>query len=135
MFKRFIVATAMISTLALGTPVFAQVLNTGLSEAAGPMGAGYKDQNLAPMIGYLISILLGLLGIIFLLLTIYAGFTWMTAMGEAKKVDVAKGTLARAVIGLVIVLSAYAISKFVVTTLTDTPYSGVQDAIDNGGLE
>jgi uncharacterized membrane protein YwzB len=101
-------------------PVLAITLDDGLSGAAGV--ANYEPTpNLAATIGFLIKVALGLLGIIFLVLTLYAGFTWMTAMGDAKKVETAKATLARAVIGLAIVLSAYAISSFVVNMLETNP--------------
>lgn len=101
-------------------PVLAITLDDGLPIAAG--SASYEQTpNLAATIGFLIKVALGLLGIIFLVLTLYAGFTWMTAMGEVKKVETAKATLARAVIGLAIVLSAYAISSFVVNTLETNP--------------
>ena len=60
---------------------------------------------------------LSLLGIIFLVLIIYAGFNWMTAQGDEKKVDTAKDTLTRAVIGLIIITAAYSITYFVFSNL------------------
>ena len=48
---------------------------------------------------------------------IYAGFEWMTAQGDEKKVDKAKDTLTRAVIGLIIIIAAYSITYFVFTSL------------------
>ena len=60
-----------------------------------------------------IKIILGLLGIIAVILIIYAGFQWMTAAGDANKVGSAKSLLINAAIGLVIILSAYAIAEFV----------------------
>lgn len=60
----------------------------------------------------IIRVLLGLLGMIFFSLTIYAGFLWMTAGGEDEKVTKAKSLLSQAVIGLVIVLSAFSITLF-----------------------
>jgi len=60
---------------------------------------------------------LGLLGIIFLVLIITAGYKWMMAQGNEEKVTEAKDTMYRAVIGLIIVVSAYAISYFVFNAL------------------
>lgn len=133
MLKNISLASSIAVILLMANTALAQVLDVGLENAA-ELGAGYTDGNLEVTMGYFISILIGVLGIIFLLLTLYAGFTWMTAMGDAKKIETAKSTLTRAVIGLVIVLSAYAITNFVVRALADTPYSGVQDAIDRGAL-
>lgn len=86
--------------------------------------SGLGDQPLDETLGMLINVLLGLLGIIFLVLTIYAGFLWMTAGGDEKKVAKAKGIIITAVIGLVILLSAYAISTFVLEQLISATGSG-----------
>ncbi len=74
---------------------------------------GLSDNDLTTTIGTLINIGLSLLGIVFLLLTLYAGWLWMTSQGDDKKTGKAKDILVTAVVGLVILLSAYAISNFV----------------------
>jgi len=82
--------------------------------------AGYEtaDQyTLARIIGVVIQAFLSLLGIIFVVLMIYAGYNWMMAQGEEDKVVKAKDTLKRAVIGLVITIGAYAISTWVIYML------------------
>ena len=71
------------------------------------------------LIGRIISQVLGLLGIIFLCLTVYAGYKWMLARGNEKDVETAKDTLRTAVIGMAITLASYAISNFVVSKLID----------------
>lgn len=91
-------------------------LTTGLTEVGGEAGI-QTDRSLEETIGQLINVVLGFLGIIFLLLVIYAGFLWMTAGGNSDKVDKAKSILIQATIGLVILLAAYAITSFVVTQL------------------
>ena len=80
---------------------------------AEPTGAN----SLPGIIQTAISAFLGLLGIIFLVLIIYAGFEWMTAQGDEEKVTKAKDTLTRAVIGLVIIIAAYSITYFVFSSL------------------
>ncbi len=72
---------------------------------------------LAEIIKYAITAFLGLLGVIFLVLIIYAGFNWMTAQGDENKVTMAKDTLVRAVIGLIIIIAAYSITYFVFSNL------------------
>ncbi len=79
---------------------------------------GQADVPLTETVGRLISVFLGLLGVIFLVLVIYAGFIWMTAQGDPKAVDKARNILISAVVGLVILLASYAISSFVITQLT-----------------
>ena len=66
-----------------------------------------------------INTILGLLALIFIVLLIYAGFTFMTAQGDDKKVTKAKDTIRNAVIGVVIILFAYIITNIVFTLIFD----------------
>ncbi|PKM91694.1 hypothetical protein CVU82_00595 [Candidatus Falkowbacteria bacterium HGW-Falkowbacteria-1] len=61
----------------------------------------------------IINIFLGILGIVAVSLIIFAGFTWMTSEGNEEKVSKAKGILKSAVVGLIIVLSAWGIVSFI----------------------
>ena len=70
------------------------------------------------VVGKLIAAGLSLVAFIFFVLVLYAGITWMVARGDSSKVDKAKDTLESAIIGLVLVISAYAIVNFVLTALT-----------------
>lgn len=65
------------------------------------------------MIGIVIKAALSLIGIFFIVLIIYAGYTWMLSRGDEAEAKKAKDTISRAVIGLFIVLSAYAITEFI----------------------
>ena len=78
-------------------------------------GLGKRD--VRETIATIIRILLGLLGMVSLVFIIYAGFTWMTAGGNEEKVTTAKKTLWAAIIGLVIIMSAYSIMNFVFSNL------------------
>jgi hypothetical protein len=72
------------------------------------------------MIGIVIETFLGILGVIFLVLMILAGYNWMTAHGDEQKVTKAKDTIRQAIIGLIVVLGAYAISYYVIKYLGDS---------------
>lgn len=94
------------------------VANTGLEQAAD--AAGLRSQNTADfvtLLGNIIGAVLGLLGVVFIVLVIYAGFLYMTAGGEADKIKQAKSIVINAVIGLVLIFAAYAISGFVFTAI------------------
>jgi len=80
-------------------------------------GSGTNKLDLATLVGNLIRASLLLLGIIFLGLTVYAGYLWMTAAGQEEKITEAKKTLIRASIGMAIVLGSYAITNFVINNL------------------
>ena len=77
-------------------------------------GLGHSDVRL--VIARIIRVVLGLLGMGAIVLMLYAGFTWMTSMGNQEKIDKAKKTIFGAAIGLAIILSAYAITNFILKT-------------------
>lgn len=80
--------------------------------------AGFAEpRSLGEIAGAIIGTFLSFLGIIFLCLVIYGGFLWMTSAGNEGKVIRAKQTLTQAVIGLIIILSAYSITYFVFNSL------------------
>lgn len=97
-------------------------LGDNLDEVGG--GAGLENQDLTDTIGLLIGVLLGFLGVVFLVLIIYAGLLWMTAAGNEDSVKKAKSILLNSVIGLIILLSAYAISSFVIDELSSATGAG-----------
>lgn len=65
------------------------------------------------MVANLINIVLSIIGVFFLILMIYGGGLWMTAMGDEQKVTKAKSLITAAVIGIIVIISAYAITYFV----------------------
>lgn len=69
------------------------------------------------IIARLINITLGFLGIIFLGLVVYGGFLWMTSAGDPTKIEKSKKLLMAAVIGLVLVLSSWAIARYIINKL------------------
>lgn len=100
-----------------------------LQAAAGEKGAGYgAAQDPRITVANSIRTALELLGIIFLALTIYAGALWMTAGGNEEQVGKAKKLLSQAVIGLIIILSAYSITLMVARIVFGrwTDYQNIQ---------
>ncbi|MDO8668001.1 MAG: pilin [bacterium] len=96
---------------------------TPLNAVAGKGGAGFNDTaTFEGIVGLVITTVMGLLGVIFLVLAVYAGFKWMTAAGNEEAVEKAKSTLTSAIIGLIVVLAAYTISRFVISILGNTVF-------------
>lgn len=92
----------------------------GLDKTAGETGhigdnssSIWTLDNLPGAIGKMIGGVLSLLGVVFLILTIYGGFTWMLARGNEQESEKARKIIADSIIGLIIVLAAYAITVFV----------------------
>lgn len=120
-FKTYILCLTVIVYSLFGVlhSVHAQ-LNTGIGEdgiagqAATGAGYGQTDEfTLSMIIGLVVQFAFGFFGILFTLLTVYAGFNWMTAQGDAGKVETAQNTIQQAVIGMIICFSGYGISNFV----------------------
>lgn len=120
MIKQFfsILCLSFFSAILLASSVFAQG-NLGdaaqhLQNTAGRAGVGSGDTaDIQSIVGTVINAALTLVGLIFLVLMIYAGFLWMTARGDEGMIDKSKKIIAAAIIGLVLIMSAYAITFFV----------------------
>ncbi len=86
-----------------------------LGQAAAP--AGYEGRDVTSIVAAIVQGALTLVGIAFLVLMVYAGFLWMTARGNEEQVNQAKNTLIAAIIGIIVVVGAYAIANFVTGAL------------------
>lgn len=84
-----------------------------------------EDVSIAEVVSDIIKILLSFLGVIFIVLIIYAGFRWMVSRGNEEEIGKAKKTMTAAIIGLAIVLSAYLITYFVIDQLLEATKGGV----------
>ncbi len=85
------------------------------------VSSGLTPVSLGSIIARVIQVALGLLSIIFLALTLVAGFRWMTAGGNEEEIKKAQSSIRSALIGLIIVLAAWGIVYFVFTYL---PFNG-----------
>ncbi|MBU0722587.1 hypothetical protein KKA93_04000 [Patescibacteria group bacterium] len=85
----------------------------GLKTTGGKIGYSSDETSLSlpGKIGKILSISTIFLAVVFLGLMIYAGFLWMLARGNEQEVEKAKNIIIYAVIGLVVVLAAYAITR------------------------
>ena len=84
-------------------------------------GLGYQEIDeeyyFADTVGSIINVILGFLGVIFVVLIIYGGFIWMTAQGSEEKVGDARKIIVNSSLGLAVVMLAYLITWFVVYQL------------------
>ncbi|MFA5061569.1 MAG: hypothetical protein WC526_00235 [Patescibacteria group bacterium] len=87
----------------------------GLGQTASK--AGYQQSDVYTFVGQGINLFLALLAIVFLGIMFYTGFRWMTARGNEEYAKKAKNALEAGIIGLIIILAAYAISNFVISRL------------------
>ena len=98
------------------TPAFSA--DFGLKQTASDAGYDLNKTSPADYVELIVSIVLGFGATIFFGLALYGGFIWMMARGNDEKVTLAKGILETAIIGIVIVSSSYAISRFVLSRVS-----------------
>ena len=116
--------TAVITAGLVFLPVMASAQltaeSTGLAGAAAGTGLSTScvgTECLVTIVGNVISLVLGFLGVILLVMLLYAGFLWMTSGGDTKGVQAAKTMITNAVAGVIIVAISYAITAFVMGQL------------------
>ncbi|MBT4153150.1 MAG: hypothetical protein HOE53_00710 [Candidatus Magasanikbacteria bacterium] len=107
--------TLAVSTLALPITVAPALAagNYGLDATANRSGLAAYGKDLPTLTGAIVGTALSVIGVVFFVLMIYGGFLWMTAHGKEELVTKAKDTIIAAIIGLILVLGAYAITSFV----------------------
>jgi len=97
-----------------------QTPTSGLEEIQKNVGSGLMpDNDPVLVIVRVVNYVLTFIGVIFLMMTIYGGFMWMTAAGNEEKVKKGKGLLQTAVIGLVIVILARVFYIFIQDRVKD----------------
>lgn len=111
-----IIATIFCVALLVVPLVSVSALDLGGNYATAT-GLGTKD--VRTTVSLIINVLLGLLGIVAVVIVIAGGFLWMTAAGNEEKVDKAKKLLGAGIIGLIIILCAYAIARFVLDQIAE----------------
>lgn len=121
-FKKIVSTSIFIMAFVLLSPinVNADLLNDDKKEEfqdnvnSIAINTGYStNESLEDIIGNAIRVVLSVLGVVFLLLMVLAGQNWMRAGGNEEKVQKAKKQIKSLVIGLIIILAAYAISFWV----------------------
>ena len=110
-----------VMTPVLALPVMAQ--NIGMNYAAN-IGLASTNMNPQEAAVNVIKYLMTFLGIIAVAVILLGGFRWLTAGGNEDKIAAAKKTIIAGVIGLIIVLAAYAIVQFIVSTTTNMITNG-----------
>ena len=109
-----------IGFLFLPTLSLAQTLQSDINKQLQPFEANFgQAREPSVIVADIIGVVLTFLGIISVVLIIYAGFTWMTAGGNEEKIKKAKSILTNSVIGLIIIMASYALAKFIICHLME----------------
>lgn len=122
----FLILCLLSLILSLPYLVFAQEINTPVTQnPSSPLtklqqvsDQGYQTEgvdefSVAQILGRVVNVFISLLAVIFIIIIILAGYKWLTANGSEEKVKAAQDSITRGVIGLIIILSAWAIWTFI----------------------
>lgn len=110
--KILLLALLIMPKLALGQGSATDIWGTNVLQN---LNTGTK--NIGDTISGVINVALGFLGIVATAAIIYGGFAKMTSYGDADKNKKGNGAMVAGVIGLAIVLVAFALSRFILQSL------------------
>ena len=111
-------------SLAILLGLFAPMVALGQT-AGDPFGTGYLSevglgtQDIRVTIVNLIRVALGILGVVVMVIIIAGGFRWMTAGGNDDSIAQAKKIISAGIIGLIIIIVAYALTTWVFDSIID----------------
>ena len=106
------IAASTLGSLFLGQSVFAQTSSSYIDSSLQTT-SGLPDVSPVDVALNVISTFLSVLGIITLVLIIYAGFMILISGGSEEKVKKGRETLMWAIIGAVVILSSLGITLFI----------------------
>lgn len=112
----FFALFTIFSLVVAPTLVSAQ-LDVGLTEVSDAIELGTQD--IRTTVARIINVAMGLLGIVAVVIILLGGFKWMTAGGNDENVKSAKKLIVSGIIGLVIIITAFAIAQFVLESLLE----------------
>lgn len=95
----------------------AEDVDESVLQAAGCSGPTGKHKNISELANTIINVAMSLAGIVAVGALILAGQRYIAAGGDAAKIASAKRTIVYAIVSLVISFLAFAIVKFVITSL------------------
>lgn len=137
--RNFLAAVGLLSilfcTLAF-VPVKAQSLldsQVGMDDVSRSYGGANKNdvKDIRATTASIINVVIMLLGSIFVILIIVAGFLYMTSAGNEKQIEKSISYIKAGVIGLIIILAAWSITRFVFLGGSNYKQGGLIKATDS----
>lgn len=110
-----IIVVALLANIAL-------VSGTGAMEA--PTGVPYTFESVGESVRTIFNVVILVAGIIFVILFLVGGIQYLTASGNEESSGKARKLLLDAIVGLVIVLAAWAIGGWIIKQLTGEELGG-----------
>lgn len=98
--------------------------DSGIEQIGTVYNASSEPQDIRVVVAGIMKVFLSLLGIIFLVLLVLAGYKWMSSQGNDEKVKEAIEQIKTAVIGLLVIMAAYGITDLVLSAIYDAAGHG-----------
>ena len=114
---------ATLATLSMLAPSVVMATSHTPDLVAGDLGIQYGEatglgsKDIRTTVASIIKTAMGLLGIVAVVIILIGGFKWMTAGGNEEQTGEAKKWIFSGVIGLAIILSAYALATWIINSL------------------
>jgi hypothetical protein len=89
----------------------------GPVELCNPLGSDTNKTDIPTFLGQIISYSMGVIGSLALVMFIYGGLTWMLSGGNQEHVTKGKNIVIWAALGIVLIFTAYALVRFVISTI------------------
>ncbi len=115
--KNTVFVLSLVAVVAFVLPAHAGTLDIGQEALSEWLNLAEKDPRL--IVAEIINVIIGFLSLIFVILILHSGFLFMISGGNKEKTDYAKRAIGNAIIGLIIVLSAWAITTFSIDSIID----------------
>lgn len=102
-------------------------LDLGLLEIGSILKLGDEDPRVIAV--KLINMSLEFVGILLLILILWGGFQYMLSFGNEEKMKQARATIFNAIIGFILILSSWAIVRFVLDNVTQATADEISQAL------
>ncbi len=121
----FAASIGLAAAIVLPSAVFAADTLNANDLGVGAIGSSIKlgSGDIRSTAANIINVALGFLGIIAVVIVLIGGFKYMIAGGNDEKTNEAKKLIVSGIIGLAIILSAWAITSFVISRLVTATQS------------
>ncbi len=117
--KILIIGLLLLPILVLAQDEFGiwETAHYALPTNLGLAASSTDTPSIVAVIATVIQIILGVVGVVLLIMILYGGFMWITSSGNEQKIAKAKAIFGGALIGLVIILTAYVVTSFIMRNL------------------
>lgn len=109
--------TILLSPQIIFAELGVDTVRESLNVAAKDIGEIEQGSNLPAMLGQVINYFFAIIGVVFLVMTLFGGLRWMTAGGNEDKVKQGKTFIIGGINGIIIIFLAYAMVYVILAAL------------------